>query len=163
VLTQYKSDFEKETVILLKLLQLNAIKYQGQFADRSHKTHVIRFFENNPDILVMNGIESLVECKSSGEWKSPLTNVKSVPKEFLIYQQYFTEVHPDSVLIAYEGSLDADSQKYIESILMDLNDIVFVTKNYLINCTYQPQLRKRLIETIKQPKKYRATDRILFA
>jgi len=162
VLTQYKSDFEKEVVILLKLLQLNAIKYQGQFADRCHKTHVIRFFENNPDILVMNGIESLVECKSSGEWKSPLTNVKSVPKEFLIYQQYIPEVQSDSVLIAYEGSLDANSQKYIESILTDLNDIVFVTKNYLINCTYQSQLRERLIKTMKHPKKYSATDRILF-
>jgi hypothetical protein len=161
VLTQYKSDFEKETVLLLKLLKLNAIKYQGQLADRSSKTHVIRFFENNPDILVINGIESLVECKSSGEWKSPLTNDKSVSKEFLIYQQYFPEVHSDSVLISYEGTLDERSRAFVESILTELHDIVFVTKNYLVNCAYQPHFREQLIKIIKHPKNYNATDRIL--
>jgi hypothetical protein len=161
VLGQYKSDFEKEVVILLRLLGLNAMKYQGQLADRCHKTHVMRFFENNPDILVMNGIESLIECKSSGEWKSPLTSVKSVPKEILIYQQYFPEVHPDSAVLIYEGSLDADSQKFVLSILSDSSDIVFVTKNYLVNCVHQPQLRERLLKTIKQPQRYDPEERIL--
>lgn len=163
VLGQYKSDFEKEVVILLRLLGLNAMKYQGQLADRCHKTHVMRFFENNPDILVINGIESLIECKSSGEWKSPLTSVKSVPKELVIYQQYFPEVHSDSVVIAYEGSLDDDSHKFVLSILADSHDIVFVTKNYLINCIYQPTFRERLFKTLKQPHEHDPEERILTA
>jgi hypothetical protein len=161
VLGQYKSDFEKEVAILLRLLGFRAVKYQGQLADRCHKTHVMRFFENNPDILIINGIESLVECKSIGEWKSPLSSVKSVPKEFLIYQQYFPEVNSDSVVLIYEGSLDTDSQKLVTSILEDSNDIVFVTKNYLINCVYQPSLRERLLKTIKEPVKFKPEDRIL--
>lgn len=163
VLGQYKSDFEKEVVILLRLLGLNAVKYQGQLADRSHKTHIIRFFENNPDILVINGIESLIECKSSGEWKSPLTTVKSVPKEFLIYQQYFPEVASNSIAIVYEGSLDTDSHKFIVSILEDSQDVVFITKNYLINCIYQLHFRERLLEMIKQPKKFKAEEKVLIA
>jgi hypothetical protein len=163
VLGQYKSDFEKEVVILLRLLGLNAIKYQGQLAERCYKTHVMRFFENNPDILVINGIESLIECKSSGEWKSPLTSVKSVPKEIVIYQQYFPEVHSDSVVLAYEGSLDDDSHKFVLSILADSHDIVFVTKNYLINSICQPQFRERLFRTLKQPHEYGAEQRILGA
>lgn len=161
VLGQYKSDFEKEVVIFLRLLRLNAIKYQGQFADRPRKTHVVRFFENNPDILVMNGIESLIECKSSGEWKSPLKSAKSVPKELITYQQYFREVHSNSIVLAYEGSLDAESHQFIESILTDAKDIVFVTKNYLVNCANQPQLREKLVKTMKTPRNYPPNERVL--
>lgn len=161
VLGQYKSEFEKEVVILLRLVGFNAIKYQGQLADRAHKAHVVRFFENNPDILVKNGIESLVECKSSGEWKSPLATEKSIPKELLIYQQYFPEIHSDSVALVYEGTIDTDSRKFLLSVLTDSKDIVFVTKNYLINCVHQPIMRDRLVRTIKTPNKYRAEDRIL--
>lgn len=161
ILGQYKSDFEKEVVILLRLLGFKAIKYQGQLADRCTKTHVTRFFENNPDILVINGIESLVECKSIGEWKPPLSSDKKVPKELLIYQQYFPQVNSDSVVLVYEGSLDRDSQKIIISILEDSHDVIFVTKNYLINCIYQPQLRERFVKTIKEPEKFKPGDRVL--
>jgi len=161
ILGQYKSDFEKEVVILLRLLGFKAIKYQGQLADRCTKTHVTRFFENNPDILVINGIESLVECKSIGEWKPPLTSNKSVPKELLIYQQYFPQVNSNSVVLVYEGSLDTGSQKIIISILEDSQDVIFVTKNYLINCIYQPLLRERFLKTIREPQKYKPDDRVL--
>jgi hypothetical protein len=161
ILGQYKSEFEKEVVLLLRLLSLNAIKYQGQLAERANKAYIIRFFENNPDILVKNGIESLVECKSSGEWKSPLATEKNVPKELLIYQQYFPQVHADSIALVYEGILDTESKKFLTSFLEDSKDIVFVTKNYLINCIHNPQLRINLVRTIKKPKKYAPTQRIL--
>lgn len=52
------------------------------------------------------------------EWKSPLATEKSVPKELLIYQQYFPEVHPDSVALVYEGTLDVES-KFLLSFLKD--------------------------------------------
>jgi len=161
ILGQYRSDFEKEVVILLRLLGLNAIKYQGQLADRCRKTHIMRFFENNPDILIINGIESLVECKSSGEWKAPLSGTKSVPKELLIYQQYFAEVKSNSVIIIYEGLLDINSHKIVASILEDTKDIVFVSKNYLINCVHQPSLRERFLRIIMEPKNFKSEERIL--
>lgn len=161
VLGQYKSDFEKETVILLRLIGLNAIKYQGQLSDRCRKTHIVRFFENNPDILIIDGIECLVECKSSGEWKAPLSGVKSVPKELLIYQQYFPEVQSNSVILVYEGSLDASSHKMIESILGDSQDVVFVTKNFLINCVHQPSIRERFMKIIMKPGKFKPDERTL--
>ena len=71
----------------------------------------MKFFENNPDTLVINGTECLVECKSSGKWKAPLSGVKTVPKELLIYQQYLPEVKADSVVLVHEGMLDANSNK----------------------------------------------------
>jgi len=160
VLSQYKSDFEKEIALLLRILDLKANKYQGQLAYRCTKTYTIRFFENNPDILITDGIESLVECKSIGEWKAPLS-YKSVPKEIMIYQQLIAEVKPSSVLIAYEGTLDAKSINVIISILDDAPDAVFVTKNYLINCIHRPALKERLIRTIKAPKKFETPARIL--
>jgi hypothetical protein len=161
VLGQYKSDFEKEAVILLRLIGLNAIKYQGQLSDRCSKTHVVRFFENNPDILITNGIECLVECKSSGEWRAPLSGVKSVPKELLIYQQYLPEVGSNSIILVYEGQLDAGSRTIITSILGDSQNIVFVTKNYLINCVHQPSHRERLMSAILNPRKLEPDQRIL--
>lgn len=161
VLNQYSSDFEKETSILLRLLEFNAMKYQGQFAERTHKKHVAAFFENNPDILISNGIEVLVECKSIGEWKMPIRNVKTIPKEMLIYQHYLPEVRSCSTAIVYEGSLDDKSFDMIKSILDDTTQIVFVTKNFLINSIQKPQQKKRLIQTIRAPKKYKSQDKIL--
>ncbi|MCX6817290.1 MAG: hypothetical protein NTU57_00345 [Candidatus Aenigmarchaeota archaeon] len=160
ILNQYRSDFEKEVAILLRLLKLNAIKYQGQLADRCHKSYIARFFENNPDMLIKNGIESLVECKSIGEWRYPLTNVKSIPKEFIIYQTYIDEVKSDSITIVYEGNLDGKSKKIISDIMSDAVSVLFVTKNYLINCAYKPALREKLIETMKNPKHKKPEMRI---
>jgi len=160
VLSQYRSDFEKEVALLLRILDFNANKYQGQMADRCTKKHQIRFFENNPDILITNGIESLVECKSTGEWKAPLSD-KSVSKEIMTYQQMIADVHPSSVMLAYEGTLDAESLSMVTSILEDTPDVVFVTKNHLLNCVHQPAKRERLLEVIKSPKNFDITSRIL--
>lgn len=107
--------FEKEATILLRLLNLNAVKYQGQVSDRCGKRHIVKFFETNPDILILNGLESLVECKSSSEWHSPLSSEKNVQKEFIIYQKYMPEVRTNSVLIVYEGSLDMNSKKFVRA------------------------------------------------
>jgi hypothetical protein len=160
VLSQYRSDFEKEVALFLRILNFNANKYQGQMADRCTKKHTIRFFENNPDILITNGIESLVECKSIGEWKAPLSN-KGVPKEIMTYQQMITEVKPSSVLLAYEGTLDAESLGLVASILEDAPDIIFVTKNHLLNCVQQATKRERLLEIIKSPHNFDTSSRIL--
>ena len=160
VLSQYKSDFEKEVALLLRILDFNANKYQGQMADRCTKKYAARFFENNPDILVTNGIEVLVECKSIGEWKPPLSD-KSVAKEIVTYEQLFPEVRPDSILVVYEGHVDVKSLNIVSSILDDAKHVVFVTKNYLINSLYKRALKKKLIEIIKNPEKYRSDSRIL--
>ena len=160
VLSQYRSDFEKEVALFLRILDLNANKYQGQMADRCTKKHTIRFFENNPDILITNGMESLVECKSIGEWKAPLSN-KSVPKEILTYQQMIAEVKPSSVLLVYEGTLDAESLSLVTSILDDTPDVIFMTKNYLLNCVQRATKRERLFEIIKSPHNFDTSSRIL--
>ena len=161
VLSQYRSSFEKETAILLRLLNLNAVKYQGQVSDRCSKRHIVRFFETNPDILILNGLESLVECKSSGEWHSPLRSEKNVQQEFIIYQKYMPEVRTNSVLIVYEGSLDQNSKNLVQSLLQDAKDLILVTKNFLVDCVQELSKRKRLIRTIEQPRKYDALARIL--
>jgi hypothetical protein len=164
ILSQYRSSFEKETVILLKTMKLNAIKYQGQLADRTTKAYVTRFFENNPEILIYNGVEILVECKSIGEWKT-INGNKAIPKELFIYQQYLPEIrpNPNSVMLVYEGTLDRESFKIICDILGDAKDIVFVTKNYIINCLHQPALKEQLLRVLKTPKKYDSEARILVA
>jgi len=160
IMNQFRSDFEKEVALLLRLLKLNAVKYQGQLADRCVRAYIMRFFENNPDILVINGIESLVECKSIGEWGTCLSGEKSVPKEVIVYQQYMPEIKSDSVVIIYEGTLDTESRKFIIGILDDAKDILLVTKNFLLNCVYKPALRERLLSVMKNPRKYPASSRI---
>ena len=84
-----------------------------------------------------------------------------MPKELTLYQQYFPQVHSDSVALVYEGVLDAESKKFLTEFLEDSKDIVFVTKNYLINCIHHPQLRENLVKTMKKPKKYSPSQRIL--
>lgn len=145
-------------------MKLNAIKYQGQLADRTTKAYVTRFFENNPEILIYNGVEILVECKSIGEWKT-INGNKAIPKELFIYQQYLPEIrpNPNSVMLVYEGTLDRESFKIICDILGDAKDIVFVTKNYIINCLHQPALKEQLLRVLKTPKKYDSEARILVA
>jgi len=160
ILSQYKSDFEKEVALLLRILDFNANKYQGQMADRCSKRYAMRFFENNPDILITNGLEVLVECKSIGEWKPPLSD-KNVAKEIVTYEQLFPEVRPDSILVAYEGPIDMKSLNIISSILDDAKHVVFVTKNYLINSLHKPALKTKLIKILKNPKKHRSSSRIL--
>lgn len=166
ILSQYRSDFEKETAILLKLLGLNAIKYQGQLADRCSKPYSMRFFENNPDILIINDVECLVECKSIGEWQPPLSSEKSVVKEIITYNQFLTEIrrnnkHPNSIVIVYEGPLDSNSYRFIENILADTKNIVFITKNFLVNCVDDRVLRDKMLKIIKMPNIYDAASRIL--
>ena len=160
ILNQYKSDFEKEAALILRILDFNANKYQGQMADRCTKTYTTKFFENNPDILITNGVEVLVECKSIGEWKAPLSD-KRVPKEIIIYERLFDQVKPTSVLIAYEGTLDAKSLSLVASILEDNPHVVFVTKNYLVNCIYKLALKRRLMRILKTPKKFETSSRVL--
>ncbi len=161
ILSQYRSDFEKEAAILLRLLNFNAIKYQGQLADRCRKRHVIRFFENNPDILILNGMECLVECKSTGEWRSPLRTEKGISKEIFIYDQYMPEVKSNSIVLIYEGKIDSKAKKFVDGILQDAKDVVFVTKNYLVNSIHKLVLRERLLRIIRKPKRFKATSRIL--
>lgn len=160
ILSQYKSNFEKEVALLLRILDFNANKYQGQMADRCSKKHAVRFFENNPDILVTNGIEVLVECKSIGEWKPPLSD-KSVINEIVAYERLFPEVNPNSILVVYEGSLDTKSLGFISSILEDAKHVVFATKNYLINSLHKRALKNKLIKILKNPQKYSSNSRIL--
>ena len=163
VLNSYKSPFEREVMILLKLMKLNAMKYQGQFADRCTKLNVMRFFENNPDILVLNGIEVLVECKSIGEWVPPLAGVKTVPKELFIYQQYMPEVKPDSTTLVYEGPVKGESRTILVGILRDTQDVVFVNKNYILDCINTPPKREHLVEVVTAPRKFSADQRLLVA
>lgn len=161
VLSQYRNSFEKEVAILLRLLNLNAVKYQGQVSDRCSKPHIVKFFETNPDILILNGLESLVECKSSGEWHSPLSSEKNVQKEFIIYQDYMPEVNTNSVLIVYEGALDISSKKFVQSLLEDAKDLILVTKDFLVNCVQELAKRRKLVKLIKNPRQFDALSRIL--
>lgn len=161
ILSQYRSDFEKEVAILLRLLNLNAIKYQGQLADRCRKSHVTRFFENNPDILIINGVECLVECKSSGEWHSPLRRGKGVSKEIFLYHQYMPQVKSNSIVLIYEGKIDSKALEFIHGILQDTKDVVLVTKSYLVNSIHKLVLRERLFKVIRKPRRFRAASRLL--
>jgi len=78
-----------------------------------------------------------------------------------VYQQYFPEIKSNSVVIVYEGRLDAKSLVFIKGLLEDALDVVFVTKNYLVNCLQSSSLREILIKVMKRPKKYPAEDRLL--
>ena len=79
----------------------------------------------------------------------------------MTYEQMISEVKPNSVLIAYEGTLDAQSLTLVTSILEDTPDVVFVTKNFLLNCVHQPQKRTRLAEVLTSPRNFDKISRML--
>jgi hypothetical protein len=159
---QYRSEFEREVAVLLRLLGMNANKYQGQFADRCKKSTIMKFFENNPDIIIMNGMKIPVECKSTGEWKEPLSVSKSVPKEIIIYQKYLPEIGANSVILIYEGSVsDSKSFNSLKEILEDNANVLFVTKNFLLSCLHKPILRQNIMKRMSRPTIFPSEERIL--
>jgi hypothetical protein len=161
ILNQFRNSFEKEVYLLLRLLEFNGMKYQGQFADRCTDRVAKCFFENNPDILVTNGIECLVECKSVGEWKKVDASGKMVYKEISTYQGLLPDVGCQSVFLIYEGQLDHKSRSYVQDMLQRCISIVFLTKNYLIEATHQRALRERIVCVMKGPTSFDASQRIL--
>ena len=161
ILNQYRNPFEKEVSIFLNVLKFNSSKYQGQLAIKCSKRYAINFFENNPDIIIKNGLECLVECKSTNEWKNIDTIGKQVPKEIITYNNLLSEVKSNSIIIVYEGRLSKKATNYIKDLLNDCKNIIFINKDYLINAISTPIMKKKIEKVMKKPNEFTCEERIL--
>ena len=89
--------------------------------------------------------------------------MKNIPKELFIYQQYMPEVKHDSTTNVYEGPVKGESRKILLEILERTQDVVFVNKNYILDCINTPPKREHLVEVVKGPRKYNADQRLFVA
>lgn len=160
VFSAFRSPFESECFMLLRLLGFNAQKYQGllkDFASRSFS----RFAENNPDILIANGFYCLVECKSIGEWRERLRVTKNVSNEMWRYQMYTKDVNVNSAVFIYEGTIDRKSKRQLIDQLVDARKIVVISRRYLLESLRKPERRKVLKNLMKRPEVIKPLARIL--
>jgi hypothetical protein len=159
----FKSPFETVTCILLRLMGFKADKYQGALADYCSDPTVRKIAQDNPDMLVENGITCLVECKSADEWKSPIRLRKAIKGEIMNYQDYAEDVRANSALIVCEGTPDRDD--FVEP-LVSLFDrkaklVVLATRDRLTACLNYPADRTELQRKMLAPLEFDGRSRML--
>jgi hypothetical protein len=160
IFSSCKSPFEKESLVLLRFLNLKTQKYHGVFMDYVSKS-LTKYAENNPDHLITNGFHSLVECKSTGEWGKVLRITKGKLNEMLGYQKYAEEVNASSAIFVYEGEIDNISRDDFSRILIDLDKIVIISRKFLSKSLGKPDKMKLLKDLIIKPESFRPSARIL--
>jgi len=151
--------FEWTTCFLLRSIGFKAEKYQGQFAE----TCELPMAEDNPDILVVNDLTTLVEAKSDAEWGARVRLDKRVQGEILSYQEYVESVNVNSALFICEGHFDeGEFVKPISPLLKHkLNRIVLATQRHLAKILRDKDLQLALKNKLTRPSDFDPTERIL--
>jgi len=158
----FKSPFETVCCILLRLLGFNVDKYQGVLADYCKSPTAKKMAQDNPDMLMENGLTSLVECKSAGEWGAVIKYRKSIGGEIRNYQEYASDVQANSAMIICEGSFDDEFVSTISYLLdKEAPRILLATQARITGCLNYPSLREDLRTKIVDPVKFPSRERIL--
>jgi hypothetical protein len=155
----FQTDLEWETCIKLRLFQLPANPYQGEFEGETD----LPMANDNPDVVVKNSLKVLVECKSAKEWGKVVVLDKRVGGELHMYQDYAEDVNANSsVFVCDVDKFDED--RFVlnfDKIGGRLDRIVLVIWGYLDRVQRDQTLLKRFCEIIKEPKSYSPKQRIL--
>lgn len=158
----FRVDFEFNMCLLLRHMKLNANKYQGSLTDRVSLPELENFVENNPDVLVTNGILFLVECKSRNEWPPETTFNKRILGEISIYQEYADQVRANCAIILTESLFTEENfYKALRSRLRRLPKVVLVNHTFLLKALADKNTRNILIKILTKPTDYKPADRIL--
>jgi len=158
----FKSPFETVCCILLRLLGFNVDKYQGVLADYCKSPTAKKMAQDNPDMLMENGLTSLVECKSAGEWGAVIKYRKSIGGEIRNYQEYASDVQANSAMIICEGRFDDEFVSTISYLLdKEAPRILLATQARITGCLNYPSLREDLRTKIVDPVKFPSRERIL--
>jgi len=155
----FQTDFEWQVCIRLRLFQLPANPYQGEFEGETD----LPMATDNPDIIIRNNIKSLVECKSRNEWGNIVKLDKRVGGELMMYQSYAEDVNADSAIFVcdVEGFDKDNFLKTFASRGNKLNKIVILKWAFLDYVQKDRSLLQRLESTIKEPENVDPINRIL--
>ncbi len=157
----FKVQFEYDSCIALRLLRFNANKYQRQFENLVSPS-LKNTAENNPDLLVINDIAYLIECKSAEEWNENLSFTKVVRREIVNYQDYCDGVKTNCALLLVESEFEkAEFYIQLQDTLRIKDKIVFCSFPYLVSCIKDENMRKHLAQVCNDPQMYPAEQKIL--
>jgi hypothetical protein len=155
----FQTDLEWNTCIKLRLFQLPANPYQGEFEGETD----LPMATSNPDVVVKNSLKVLVECKSAKEWGKIVVLDKRVGGELHMYQDYAEEVKANSSLFVCDVD-EFDNDRFITSFEKrgdKLDRIVLVMWNYLDKIQRDQTLLEKFVDIIKEPKSHSPKQRIL--
>jgi len=158
----FKSPFETVCCILLRLLGFNVDKYQGVLADYCKSPTAKKMAQDNPDMLMENGLTSLVECKSASEWGAVIKYRKSIGGEIRSYQEYASDVQANSAMIICEGRFDDEFVSTVNYLLdKEAPRVLLATQARITGCLNYPSLREDLRAKIVDPVRFPSRQRIL--
>ena len=155
----FQTELEWQTCIRLRLFQLPANPYQGEFEGETD----LPMARDNPDVVIRNEFKSLVECKSVSEWGRVIKLSKSVGGELQMYQSYVESINANSALFVCEADT-FDKKKFVDvfdSIGNKLNRIVLVTWKFLDKIQANKNLLSKFTSTLKKPESVKPKQRIL--
>jgi hypothetical protein len=155
----FQTDLEWNTCIKLRLFQLPANPYQGEFEGETD----LPMATSNPDVVIKNGLRVLVECKSANEWGKVVVLDKRVGGELHMYQDYAEEINANSSLFVCDIE-QFDQDRFIPSFEKrgdKLDRIVLVLWRYLDKVQKDQILLQRFVKLIREPKSYTPKQRVL--
>jgi len=155
----FQTDLEWDTCIKLRLLQLPANPYQGEFEGDTDDPMAT----SNPDVVIRNNLKVLVECKSAKEWGKVVVLNKDVGGELHMYQDYAEQINANSSVFVCDVD-KFDENRFVPSFEKRgdrLDRIVLVVWNYLDKIQRDQTLLKRFVEIIRKPKMHSPRQRIL--
>ena len=155
----FQTDLEWQTCIRLRLLQLPANPYQGEFEGETD----LPIATDNPDVIIRNNLKSLVECKSVSEWGSVIKLGKKVGGELFMYQSYAENINANSAVFVCEAD-KFDEKKFVsvfDAMGDKLSKIVLATWAFLDKIQKDQNLLSKFISTITKPESVNPRQRIL--
>jgi len=155
----FQTDLEWQACIRLRLLQLPANPYQGEFRGETD----LPMATDNPDVVIKNDLKALVECKSASEWGRVIRFNKRVGGELYMYQSYAEDIHANSALFICEAET-FDKNRFVpsfDSMGDRLSKIVMVTWNFLDRVQKDQSLFSQFLSVITKPESAKPKQRIL--
>lgn len=155
----FQTELEWQTCIKLRLFQLPAYPYQGEFEGETD----LPMAANNPDVIIKNSVRSLVECKSANEWGKVVVLDKRVGGELHMYQDYAEEVNANSALFVCDVD-KFDEKRFLPNFEKrgnKLDRIVLVLWSFLDEIQKDQHLLEKFIATLKAPTILSPKERIL--
>ncbi|MBW1728519.1 MAG: hypothetical protein JRJ62_13285 [Deltaproteobacteria bacterium] len=165
ILEQFQSPFEATTYISLKQLEnqeIKILKYQAQIAEYFINNKWQRLASSNPDIIALNEIINLIECKSAGEWGDNLSLNKKVISEIHLYNDFASAVEKTKlrkrckVIFSYEGSILPSEWQDLDNLLKtDYPRIYIVPNRFLQKCLVDRRIKNSLRDFLLRPHRKR--------
>ena len=155
----FQTALEWQICTRLRVLRFSAYPYQGEFEGETD----LPMAKDNPDIIMKNSINILVECKSRNEWGDLVKYDKRVGGEIYMYQNYAEDVNADSVVFICDVD-GFDKKKFIEQFIKQgqkLSKVCMVTWSYLDRIQNDNEVYQHFKETIFNPESKDSDERIL--